>query len=98
MFDRLTRADLHDLADQLGIHGAQITARISALSDQHDLMVQVTDLPGATEAAAALLASLRVGVAALYEKAEMLHAITLECCRRAAETEAEQMGITDDEH
>ena len=89
--DRLTRGELYGLAVQLAAGAEDLGRRIARLDAQRELMAEISDVPGAPEAALDLIASMRVAIAAVYEKAEMHHAITLILRIRDAEAEQHQM-------
>jgi hypothetical protein len=91
---RLNYGELYRLAVQLAKDAEDLGRRIARLDAQRELMAEISDVPdvpGAPEAALDLLASMRVAIAAVYEKAEMHHAITLILRVRDAEAEQHEM-------
>ena len=89
MFDTMTARDLLILFAQIAVDAAELGRRLVQLD-------QAADAETDPAAELDLLLSVKIAIAALTEKAEMSHAINLECARRDAE--AEQLRITDDEH
>jgi hypothetical protein len=85
MFDHLTDRQLLTLSAQLAGAAVALARRIDQLAAQ---AAAARD----TRAELGLLLSAGVALAALDEKAEMSHAITLESARRDAETDQHQMG------
>jgi hypothetical protein len=71
-------------------------AQAMALTARHgDLMTAAQATPD-HDVARALIATASVVLAAMTEQQELIHAIRLEICRRNAETEQHEMGLTDD--
>lgn len=89
MFDLFTYAQLR------AAFYAAYSQAMTLASDHHELIEEVWAEPD-HDTCRDMLATSAVILAAIAEQQELIHAIRLETCRRNAETEQAEMGLSDD--